>query len=306
MPRPTANERRRRFRDLFDRPAVARAASIFDPLSARLAEGLGYECGMFAGTIASHAVLAAPDLILITLTELAEQARRITRAAGLPFLVDADHGYGNALNVARSVEELEAAGAAALFVEDTLLPRRYGAAAVETVSGTEFHDKLRAAVGARVDPALMIVARPTALQRGDFETALQRSLLARDAGADAIFLIGATTAAQVSEVHQETGLPVLLQNPLRDVEDEAVHGVRFIVPSHLPFFVALKALHDAYAHLAAGGGPGELLERAASLEFLEGPLATLEYAGLARQFLGLDERAAAALVGATAQHTHRA
>ena len=306
MPRPTASERRRRFRDLFDRPAIARAASVFDPISARLAEGLGYECGMFAGTIASHAVLAAPDLIVITLTELAEQARRITRAAGLPFLVDADHGYGNGLNVARSVEELESAGVAALFLEDTLLPRRYGAQTAETVSDAEFHDKIRAAVVARVDPALMIVARPTALQRGDFETALRRSLLAREAGADAVFLIGATASAQVAEVHQATDLPVLLQNPLPDVEDEAAYGVRFIVPSHLPFFVALKALHDAYAHLAVGGNRAELLDRAASLEFLEGPLAMRNYASLAQEYLGLDESAAAALVGATAEHTHRA
>ena len=87
-------------------------ASVHDPLSARIAAEIGFELGMFAGSTASLAILGAPDHILITLTEFAEQARRITRAAPIPLLVDADHGYGNALNAARTVEELEVAGVA--------------------------------------------------------------------------------------------------------------------------------------------------------------------------------------------------
>ena len=86
--------------------------SVFDPISARIAEELGFEVGMFAGSIASFTVLGAPDLIVLTLTEFAEQAYRINRAGKLPLLVDADHGYGNALNVMRTVQELETAGVA--------------------------------------------------------------------------------------------------------------------------------------------------------------------------------------------------
>ncbi len=104
-----------------------RPGSVYDATSIRIAEDLGFELGMFGGSVASLAVLGDPDIALITLTELAEQMRRMSRASALPVLVDADHGYGNALNVRRTVQELEAAGAAGLTIEDTLLPQAFGA-----------------------------------------------------------------------------------------------------------------------------------------------------------------------------------
>src|SRR5712671_5453634 len=106
-------ERRRRFRAILAGTRCVRPASVFDAVSARIAEDLGFEAGMFAGSVASLAVLGAPDLIVVTLTEFAEQAYRICRAGNLPLLVDADHGYGNALNVMRTVQELETSGVAA-------------------------------------------------------------------------------------------------------------------------------------------------------------------------------------------------
>src|SRR6185437_5364662 len=96
--------RRERFRSLLEGPGCIHPASVFDPLSARMAEELGFECSMFAGSVAALVVLGAPDLILLTLTEFAAQAYRINRAGELPLLVDADHGYGNALNVMRTIE----------------------------------------------------------------------------------------------------------------------------------------------------------------------------------------------------------
>src|SRR5215470_19519215 len=106
--------RRERFRALLAGSRCVHPGSVFDPISARIAEDLGFEIGMFAGSVASMAVLGAPDLIVLTLSEFAAQAYRINRAGGLPLLVDADHGYGNALNVKRTVEELETAGVAAM------------------------------------------------------------------------------------------------------------------------------------------------------------------------------------------------
>src|ERR671938_2028048 len=119
-------ERRERFRAILAGPRCVHPGSVYDAISARIAEDLGFEVGMFAGSTASLAVLGAPDLIVLTLTEFAGQAYRINRAGGLALLVDSDHGYGNALNVKRTVEELETAGVAALTIEDTLLPRPYG------------------------------------------------------------------------------------------------------------------------------------------------------------------------------------
>src|ERR1700685_990494 len=106
--------RRRRFRALLSGTRCVHPGSVFDPISARIAEDLGFEVGMFAGSVASLAVLGAPDLIVLTLSEFAAQAYRICRAGNLALLVDADHGYGNALNAKRTVEELETAGVAAL------------------------------------------------------------------------------------------------------------------------------------------------------------------------------------------------
>ncbi|HET7594321.1 MAG TPA: isocitrate lyase/phosphoenolpyruvate mutase family protein, partial [Stellaceae bacterium] len=119
-------ERRRRFRAILPGQRCIRPASVFDAISARIAEDLGFEAGMFAGSVASLAVLGAPDLIVLTLSEFAGQAYRICRAGNLALLVDADHGYGNALNVMRTVQELETAGVAALTIEDTALPAGFG------------------------------------------------------------------------------------------------------------------------------------------------------------------------------------
>ena len=135
-------ERRQRFRAILAGDQCVHPGSVFDPISARIAEDVGFESGMFAGSIASFAVLGAPDLVVLTLTEFAEQIRRITRASTLPLLVDADHGYGNALNVMRTVNELEAAGVAALTIDDTKLPRGYGEAGTHLISIEEGEGKI--------------------------------------------------------------------------------------------------------------------------------------------------------------------
>src|ERR1700682_1150512 len=122
-----------------------RPGSVYDAISIRIAEDLGFELGMFGGSVASLAVLGGPDVVLIALTELAEQMRRMSRAASLPVLVDADHGYGNALNVRRTVEELEITGAAGLTIEDTLLPQSFGQTGTQLISLEEGVGKMRPA-----------------------------------------------------------------------------------------------------------------------------------------------------------------
>src|SRR6201992_2111356 len=124
----TFRTRREALRAILSGLSCVHPGSVYDATSIRIAEDLGFQVGMFGGSVASLAVLGDPDIALITLTGLAEQVRRMSRAAALPVLVDADHGYGNALNVRRTVQELEAAGAAGLTIEDTLLPQPYGEA----------------------------------------------------------------------------------------------------------------------------------------------------------------------------------
>src|SRR5258705_4302138 len=158
-------ERRNKLRSILNESKCVSPAPVYDPLSARIAESVGYETGMLAGSAASSTTLAAPDLILLTLTEFSDQIRRITRVSKLALIADADHGYGNALNVMRSIQELEHAGVSGLSIDDAVLPRAFGQSDAEArmVSTEEAVGKLRAAVAARCDPSLVIFARTSAL-----------------------------------------------------------------------------------------------------------------------------------------------
>ena len=156
-------DRRNRFRAILNGGDCVRPASVFDPLSARIAEHLGFEIGLFAGSTASLTILGAPDLVLLTASELVQQAQRICRATSIPLLVDGDHGYGNALNVARTVEELANVGAAAATIEDTILPTPFGGAGTAgLISLEEGVGKMRAAVAARPDETFVVIGRTNA------------------------------------------------------------------------------------------------------------------------------------------------
>src|SRR3978361_1497867 len=152
-------KRRAALRSILTGSVCVRPGSVYDATSIRIAQDLGFEVGMFGGSVASLAVLGDPDVTLITLTELAEQMRRMSRAAALPVLVDADHGYGNALNVRRTVEELEGAGAAGLSIEDTLLPQAFGQTATQLISLEEGVGKSKAALEPPRAPTLVIIGR---------------------------------------------------------------------------------------------------------------------------------------------------
>src|SRR5476651_1557682 len=171
----TFRKRREALRSILSGPQCIRPGSVYDATSIRIAEDIGFELGMFGGSVASLAVLGDPDITLITLTELAEQMRRMSRAASLPVLVDADHGYGNALNVRRTVQELEAAGAAGLTIEDTLLPQAFGEAKTQLISLEEGVGKMKAALDARGDPSLVIVGRTGAASVTSVEDAIVRA-----------------------------------------------------------------------------------------------------------------------------------
>ena len=168
------SERRKRYRAILSGTVCIHPASVFDAMSARMAESLGFEVGMFSGSIGSATVLGAPDLVVLTLSEFAGQLRRITRGSDLPVMVDADHGYGNALNVMRTVEELETAGVSALTIEDSALPTPFGGHGEGMVSVEEMLGKLRAAVAARQDPSLVVLGRTIALRQGGLAEVARR------------------------------------------------------------------------------------------------------------------------------------
>ena len=255
-------ERRRRFRAILAGTRCVRPASVFDAVSARIAEDLGFEAGMFAGSVASLAVLGAPDLIVVTLTEFAEQAYRICRAGNLPLLVDADHGYGNALNVMRTVQELETAGVAALTIEDTALPAGFGAADKPRLLPIEEGvGKMRAALAARQDKLLTIVGRTSAVSITGIDDTVARAKAYEAAGVDALFFVGLKTRAQLEAIAAAVKLPILLGSAGAELDDAAylgANGVRICLQGHLPIMAAIRAVHDTLKALRDGVKPAEI------------------------------------------------
>jgi carboxyvinyl-carboxyphosphonate phosphorylmutase len=255
------SERRERFRAVMAGPRCVRPGSVFDPISARIAEDLGFEVGMFAGSVAALAVLGAPDLIVLTLTEFAAQAYRICRAGTLPLLVDADHGYGNALSVMRTVEELETAGVAALTIEDTVLPAGFGSDATRLVSIAEGVGKMRAALAARQEPRLVIVGRTSAVAVSGIDDAVARAKAYAAAGVDALFLVGVKKRAELDAIAAAVGLPLMLGGAgaeLDDVEYLSAHGVRIALQGHQPIMAAVRAVHDTLKALRDGVRPADI------------------------------------------------
>ncbi len=286
-------ERRMRLRGMLGSEECVYPASVFDPISARIAQSLGFEIGMLAGSIASAVVLGAPDLVVLTLSELAEQVRRIVRASSLSLIVDADHGYGNALNVIRTVQELECAGVAGLTIEDTLLPEPFeGPTCERLIPIPEFVGKLKAALGAREDSALVIIGRTAALRAEGLAETIARVQACAAAGVDGVFLVGVKDRSEVRALRQATSLPLLLGAIPPELDDRAffaAHGVRAALQGHIPFFVMVKALYDAYQELKAGALPEPMKRKTAPREVMDSVLRATEYARWRRDYLGKKE-----------------
>ncbi len=283
--------RRKAFREILAGGACVHPGSVFDPISARIAEDLGFELGMLAGSVASMTVLGAPDLMVLTLTEFAAQAKRICRAGELPLMVDADHGYGNALNVQRTVEELEMAGVAGLSIEDTELPQPFGARGrTRLLSIEEGAGKMRAALAGRRDPDLVIAGRTSAVSVTGLDDAIARAGAYQAAGVDAIFLVGVKTREQLDAISAAVRLPLILGGvgpEIMDLDYLSARGVRVCLQGHQPFMAAVQAVHDTLKALRAGTAPKEL-PGIASTETIKRVTRDADYRRWTGEFLGGD------------------
>jgi len=260
-------KRREALRSILSGSACTRPGSVYDAASIRIAEELGFELGMFGGSVASLAVLGDPDIALITLTELAEQMRRMSRAASLPVLVDADHGYGNALNVRRTVQELEAAGAAGLTIEDTLLPQAYGQAKTQLISLQEAIGKMKAALDGRGDLSLVIMGRTGAASVTSIEDAIARARAYEAVGVDALFFTGVKTPGELDAIAAATTLPIVLGGAPEEMTDPgylASQRVRIALQGHAPFAAATQAVYETLKALREGTSPKNLKGLASS------------------------------------------
>lgn len=248
--------RREKFRQHLAGNQCLHPASVYDPVTMRIAEDLGFEAGMLGGSVASLAVLGAPDLITLTLSEFAGLILRMNRAANLPLIVDADHGYGNALNVRRTVEELETAGVAAMTIEDTALPAGFGdKGKARLISLEEGVGKMRAAVDARQDKNLVIVGRTSAASITSVEDACARAKAYEAAGVDAMFFIGLDTREKVDAVANAIKIPLVLGTLTPGIADAAFlssRRVRVALLGHPTFPAAVQAAYDTLKAVREG------------------------------------------------------
>ncbi len=280
--------RREKFRAILSGDRCVHPGSVYDPLTARMAEDLGFELGMFAGSTASLTVLGAPDIILLTLTEFAAQALRINRAMEIPLMVDADHGYGNALNVKRAVEELETAGVAGLSIEDTILPQPFGADGAQLSTIEEGVGKMRAALEGRGDKNLVIAGRTSAPRVTGTEDAIARVTAYEAAGVDAIFVVGVQSREQLEAISAAVSLPIILGGSAKEVRGLDYLGdlgVRVALQGHQPIMAAAQAAYSTLKALKDGVQP-EQLENVPAGDFMKKYMSDADYRRQMEAFLG--------------------
>jgi carboxyvinyl-carboxyphosphonate phosphorylmutase len=282
-------DRRNRFRAILNGSDCVRPASVFDPLSGRIAEHIGFEIGLFAGSTASLTILGAPDLVLLTASELVQQTQRICRATSIPLLVDGDHGYGNALNVARTIEELANVGAAAATIEDTILPTPFGGVGnTKLISLEEGVGKMRAGVAARPDGAFVIIGRTNAGSTSLDDTIRRLSAYER-AEVDALFIVGLKSLADLSAIANATTLPLVLGNISAELESAnlSAYRVRINLQGHLPIMVAVQSIYETMKALRDGISPLEI-KNAASNALLKTITHGASYEEATREYLSME------------------
>lgn len=241
---------------------------VWDPLSALLAVEAGFEVAFLSGYAVSGTYLGRPDIGLLTQTEVADVARRVVAAVpGLALVVDADTGYGNPANTIRTVELWEAAGAAGLFLEDQVWPKRCGhLAGKQVVERTDWLAKVRAALEHRSD--LVVTARTDARAVHGLDEALERARMARDLGADALFVEAPQSIAEMEQIAAALAGSTLVANmveagrtPLLTPAELADMGFRLIVSPVTGLFAATKAVREAFGLLRTEGSLRSHLDR---------------------------------------------
>jgi methylisocitrate lyase len=243
---------------------------VYDTLSAKIVQRVGFPMSFISGYSVAATSIGEPDLGLLTQTEIVERARRVCGSVSIPIIVDADTGYGNPLNVIRTVNELIAAGAAGCFLEDQVWPKKCGhMRGKRVIERTEYIDKIRAAVEARAGRDFFIVARTDALAAVSLDEAIERVTQARAAGADASFVEAPESLEQMAEVGRRAPRPIVAnmiehgKTPVLPRERLVELGFQLILYPLSGIFAAAKALERIYQRLhdaqSTAGAEGELM-----------------------------------------------
>jgi 2,3-dimethylmalate lyase len=268
-----------RLRELLEGPEPVLAPGAYDALSARLVEGAGFEAVYMTGFGTSASLLGRPDIGLLTFSEMVDNARRIAQAVRVPVIADADNGYGNPINVIRTVKEFEAAGVSAVHIEDQVIPKKCGHMEdKQVIEASEMVEKVRAAVEARHSEEFVIIARTDARAVEGIGRALERARLYREAGADVLFVEAPQSEEEISAVAEAFARDVpLLFNwvesgktppvPLKRLKDLGFRLVIFPVSSLL---AATRSIQEILARIRTDGSPIDVVDELLPLgEFID-------------------------------------
>jgi carboxyvinyl-carboxyphosphonate phosphorylmutase len=254
------------------------APGAYDALTARLIEQAGFPAVYMTGFGTSASLLGRPDVGLLTMSQMVDNARRIAQAVDVPVIADADTGYGNALNVIRTVQEYELAGVSAIHIEDQVMPKKCGHMDnKEVISTSEMVEKIRAATEARTSSDFLIIARTDARAVEGLDGALRRARAYRDAGADLLFIEAPQTEDEVAAVARAfPGVPLLFnwaeggKTPAMPLDRLKELGYRIIIFPISTLLAAAKAVRAAIAEIRATGTPIRLVSELISFhEFNE-------------------------------------
>jgi 2-methylisocitrate lyase-like PEP mutase family enzyme len=255
-----SDQRRIRLRELLAGERIVVAPGAYDALSARLIEQAGFDVVYMTGSGAANSLLGQPDLGLTTMTEMASQAARICAATTLPVVADADTGYGGPLNVRRTVQEYERAGVAGLHIEDQVFPKRCGHFEVKQVIPVdEMVGKIRAALAARTDPNLVIIARSDAAAVEGLDAAVRRGEAYQDAGADALFIEAPRSVEDLRTIGRSFRVPLVANmveggaTPLQPAAELDAMGFRLVLYAGALLRTAAFAMQQTLEYLHTTG-----------------------------------------------------
>lgn len=264
-----------KLRQMLEKEEIVVAPGAYDALSAKIIEQAGFRAVYITGAGVASSQIGVPDIGLVTMTEMVTQAKNIVNATDIPVICDADTGYGNAINVMRTIREFEKAGVAAVHIEDQITPKKCGHwEGKQIIPVKEMANKIKAAVEAREDPDFIIIARTDSRSEFGLEDAIERGRAYHEAGADVIFVEAPQTVNEIKIISKSITKPILInlpeggKTPILPLRELQEMGYRIaIFPSSL-WMACIKAMQDVLKELKEKGNTDNFRERMVSREEL--------------------------------------
>ncbi len=288
---------RQLLRQFLNRDALLVAPGCFDGLSARLVQEAGFEAAYLSGGALARS-MGIPDIGLVTMSEVVERAAQITSIVNIPIIADADTGYGNAVNLVRTVREYERAGVAAIHIEDQITPKRCGhLEGKEVISLEEMEQKLRAALATRADPDFGIIARTDARGVNGFDDAMTRGRAFAKLGVDAVFIEAPQSEAELEEIPRAIpNVPLLVnvfkggKTPMLPADRLAKMGYRIAIYPSETQRAGIHAMRQVLSVLKREGTTESMDDKLTTFKDRDKVVDLEEWQGMERKFLSVESK----------------